>query len=198
MKHKLMQTMKESDDRRKLSYIVQLDDAYWGGKGKGGKRGRGAANKVPFVAAISMNKNYEPIHMRMTVVKGFRKDEIEVWAKKHLEPKTLASSDGLSCFEALPNSNIYHDKIVKDGSDNLEEIQSRYFSWVDTMIGNVKNSLRGTYHAISKKHLPRYLGEFCFRFNHRFKLEGVLNKLLGASMKTPPMPYRLLKLAESL
>ncbi|MFA0349923.1 IS1595 family transposase, partial [Vibrio sp. 10N.222.55.C6] len=35
MKHKLMQAMKESDDKRQLDYIVQLDDAYWGGKTKG-------------------------------------------------------------------------------------------------------------------------------------------------------------------
>ncbi|NMT18599.1 IS1595 family transposase, partial [Vibrio parahaemolyticus] len=42
-----------------------------------------------------------------------------------------------------------------------------------------------------------YLGEFCFRFNYRFRLEEVLDELLSSSVTTPPMPYRLLKLAES-
>lgn len=196
MKHKLMQAMKESDDKRQLDYIVQLDDAYWGGKTKG-KRGRGSVNKVPFIAAVALNEDYNPVYMRMTVVKGFRKDEVEKWAKKHLVPSTLAISDGLSCFEALSNANVHHDRVVKDGAPDLDEIQDKYFHWVDTMIGNIKNSLRGTYHAISKKHLPRYLGEFCFRFNYRFRLEEVLDELLGSSMTTPPMPYRLLKLAES-
>jgi len=27
------------------------------------------------------------------------------------------------------------------------------------MIGNVKNAITGTYHAINPKHLPRYLAE---------------------------------------
>lgn len=197
MKHKLMQAMKESDDKRQLEYIVQLDDAYWGGKGKGGKRGRGSMNKVPFIAAVALNEDHNPVYMRMTVVKGFRKDEVEKWAKKHLAPSTLAISDGLSCFEALSNANIYHDQVVKDGAVNLDEIQDKYFHWVDTMIGNIKNSLRGTYHAISKEHLPRYLAEFCFRFNYRFRLEEVLDELLGTSVVTPPMPYKLLKLPES-
>lgn len=177
MKHKLMQAMKESDDKRQLDYIVQLDDAYWGGKTKG-KRGRGSVNKVPFIAAVALNEDYNPVYMRITVVKGFRKDEVEKWAKKHLVPSTLAISDGLSCFEALPNANVHHDRVVKDGALDLDDIQDKYFHWVDTMIGNIKNSLRGTYHAISKKHLPRYLGEFCFRFNYRFRLEEVLDELL--------------------
>lgn len=55
LKHKLMQAMKENDDKQPLENIVQLDDAYWGGKGKGGKRGRGSKKKTPFVAAIQMD-----------------------------------------------------------------------------------------------------------------------------------------------
>ena len=41
LKHKLMQVMKERDDTRPLGGWVQLDDAYWGGERRGGKRGRG-------------------------------------------------------------------------------------------------------------------------------------------------------------
>lgn len=156
MKHKLMQAMKESDDKR------QLDDAYWGGGKTKGKRGRGSVNKVPFIAAVALNEDYNPVYMRMTVVKGFRKDEVEKWAKKHLVPSTLAISDGLSCFEALSNANVHHDRVVKDGAPDLDEIQDKYFHWVDTMIGNVKNSLRGTYHAISKKHLLDISVSFAF------------------------------------
>jgi len=50
LKHKLMQAMKERDDEVRLSGIIQLDDAYWGGA-RTGKVGRGAAGKRPFVAA---------------------------------------------------------------------------------------------------------------------------------------------------
>ena len=52
LKHKLMQVMKERDESGRLGHIVQVDDAYLGGETRGGKRGRGAQGKTPFVAAV--------------------------------------------------------------------------------------------------------------------------------------------------
>lgn len=72
----------------------------------------------------------------------------------------------------------------------------RTLKWVDTMLGNVKNALHGTYHAIAHKHLPRYLAEFRYRFNRRYDLAAMLKRLAIAASQTPPMPYRLVKLAE--
>ena len=70
------------------------------------------------------------------------------------------------------------------------------FTWVNTMIGNVKKSINRAYHAINHKHLPRYLAEFCYRFNRRFALEDILPRLCYVAARTPPMPMRLLKMAE--
>jgi len=64
------------------------------------------------------------------------------------------------------------------------------------MIGNVRNAIHGTYHAISRKHLPRYLAEFCYRFNHRFQLDAMIERLAYVALRTPPLPQRLLTLAE--
>ena len=44
------------------------------------------------------------------------------------------------------------------------------FRWVNTILGNLKNALRGTYHAIRPKYAQRYLSEFEYRFNRRFDL----------------------------
>ncbi|MGU5615583.1 IS1595 family transposase, partial [Aeromonas caviae] len=51
-------------------------------------------------------------------------------------------------------------------------------------------------HTLGAKHLPRHLAEYCFRFNHRFDLNSMLVELGHAVVASPPMPYRLLKLAE--
>ncbi len=71
------------------------------------------------------------------------------------------------------------------------------FHWVNTLLGNVKSAMQGTYHAIQPKHLPRYLAEFEYRFNRRFKLDTLVARLVHASVQTPTMPGRLLKLAEA-
>jgi transposase-like protein len=76
LKHKLLQAMKERDDSQPLRGYIQLDDAYLGGERHGGKRGRGAPAKTPFVAAVQTNEQGHPIAMRLSKVKGFRKEEI--------------------------------------------------------------------------------------------------------------------------
>ena len=35
---------------------IQMDDAYLGGELSGGKAGRGSENKIPIVAAVSLNE----------------------------------------------------------------------------------------------------------------------------------------------
>jgi hypothetical protein len=49
----------------------------------------------------------------------------------------------------------------------------------------------------SPKQLPRYLAEFCHRHNRRFQLEVLLLRFVYVDVRTPPMPGRLLKLAEA-
>ena len=195
MKQKIMQVMKERDDSKPLSGIIQLDDVYWGGERRGGKRGRGSENKAPFVAAVALNSNGHPLSMSMSVVKGFKSTEIALWAKQHLAPGSLVYSDGLPCFAAVTEAKCAHHAIVTGGGP--QSVTREEFAWVNTMIGNVKRAINGTYHAIDPKHLPRYLAEFCYRFNRRFQLEDMLPRLAYVAVRTPPMPGRLLKLAEA-
>ena len=176
------------------SGIIQLDDVYWGGERRGGKRGRGAAGKTPFVAAVALNKEGHPIKMRMTVVDGFKTKSVADWAKRHIASGSAVISDGLACFKAVKEANCEHLGVVTGG--NLDWLDHPAFNWVNTMIGNVKNSLRGSCHTLGAKHLPRHLAEYCFRFNHRFDLKSMLVELGHAVVASPPMPYRLLKLAE--
>jgi transposase-like protein len=98
IKQKLMQVMKERDDSKPLSGIIQLDDVYWGGEHRGGKRGRGSPNKITFVAAVSVNEKGHPMAMNMNVVNGFRSTEIAKWAQRQLSANSLVVSDGLVCL----------------------------------------------------------------------------------------------------
>ncbi len=61
---------------------------------------------------------------------------------------------------------------------------------------NVKNSITGTYHSIQSEHLPRYLVEYCYRFNRHFALEDMLPRFIYVGLRTPAMPQRLLSMAE--
>ena len=62
--------------------------------------------------------------------------------------------------------------------------------WVNTLLGNVKNALHGTYRALRPKYLQRYLSEFCYRFNRRFEWVALVPRLLHAAAHTPPLPCK--------
>ena len=101
IRHKLMQVMMERDREHPLSGWIELDDAYLGGERSGGKRGRGAPGKTPFVAAVETNEQGHPLRMKLTVVEGFRLTEIAAWAQLHLGKGTRVVSDGLACFHGV-------------------------------------------------------------------------------------------------
>ena len=65
--------MLERDAQKPLSGNVEIDDAYWGGKKKGGKRGRGSENKTPFLAAVEKNADNHPILMACTGLQALRR-----------------------------------------------------------------------------------------------------------------------------
>jgi len=65
-----------------------------------------------------------------------------------------------------------------------------------TSLGNIKAAITGTHRSVSAKHMPRYLAEFEYRFNGRYDLAAMIPRLTWASVQNPPMPCRLLKLAE--
>jgi ribosomal protein L37AE/L43A len=194
IKHKVLQVMKERDDQTPLGGVIEVDDAYWGGERHGAKPGRGSPNKVPFIAALSCNDEGHPIGLRLGKVAGLRKRDVERFAKRHFDPDAIVLSDGLTCFNGIASAGFEHQPVVTGGGYRSMALPD--FQWLNTVLGNVKNSLHGSYHPVTGKHLPRYLAEFCYRFNRRFDLAAMLPRLGRAAMRTPPMPHRLLKMAE--
>jgi transposase-like protein len=187
LKHKLMQAMVEGEHDRLLHGVVQMDDAYWGGERHGGLRGRGSPGKTPFVAAVGCTPQGHPLHVRLDVVDGFRKTILADWARHALAPGCEVVSDGLSCFAAVGAAGCVHTVITTGGGVP----DAPALRWVNTLLGNVKNAMHGTYHAIKGKYLQRYLSEFCYRFNRRFDLAGMIGQMICTATKTPPLPYRL-------
>lgn len=194
MKHKLQQVMLERDAKKRLGGRVEIDDAFLGGASMGGKRGRGAPGKTPFVAAVETTTEGKPVRLKLSRVEGFTKKAIGAFAKRSLDPQCHVVSDGLGCFGAVTEIGCRHQAI--NTGQGKQAAKNPSFRWVNTALGNIKAALTGTYRSTSTKHAPRYLAEFQYRFNRRYDLAAMLPRLCWVGLRTPPMPYRLLKLAE--
>ena len=71
------------------------------------------------------------------------------------------------------------------------------FSAVNIMLGNLKTAITGTYHAFHfGKYAPRYLAEFQFRFNRRYRMRQMLPRILSALIKAGPSSTALLRRPE--
>ena len=65
------------------------------------------------------------------------------------------------------------------------------------MLGNVKTTFNGTFHAQRfDKYADRYLGAFSDRFNRRFDLAAMTERVLHAVCQINARPERLLRRAE--
>ena len=73
------------------------------------------------------------------------------------------------------------------------------FRWINSLLGNLKElaSLSGCYHAFDfRKHAARYLAAFCYRFNRRFDLRTLHQRLLIAAASTTPQPLPSIRVAD--
>jgi hypothetical protein len=194
MQQKLMQTMAERDALYNLDGQVQIDDAYLGGELTGGKAGRGSENKIPFVAAVSLDQAGHPLYIKMAPVPGFTLKAITNWAKSDLSPGCVVISDGLACFAGVIDAGCLHQPIVVGGRKPKDLPE---FSWINTVLGNLKTSFGGAYHAFDfAKYGIRYLAAFVYRFNRRFHLETIPMRLLVAAVAIGPRPATWLRQAE--
>jgi transposase-like protein len=191
MKHKLMRAMAAREAAKpRLEGRVEIDDAYLGGERPGGKRGRGAAGKTPVVVAVETTPERKPRRLRLSVVKGFRKREVERIAKRDLAPGSTVVSDGLSCWPAVEKAGCEH-RPMRTGSGR-QAARWASFRWVNTVLGNIKAALVGTYRHVSPKHAQAYLTSFAYRFNRRHRLDSIVERLAWAAVRTAPQPYRVI------
>lgn len=195
IQHKLMEAMSERETKYTLSGQVQVDDAYLGGELSGGKAGRGSENKIPFVAALSLDDKGHPLRIKLTPVSGFTSKAIANWAKDNLTSDCSVLSDGLACFAAVTEADCQHNAIVTGGRKPKELPE---FLWINTILGNLKASLGGSYHSFDfAKYASRYLAAFAYRFNRRFQLDTLPIRLLVAAVTIGPRSGAWLRSAEA-
>ena len=185
---RINRAMAQQDGTHRLCGAVQLDDAYLGGERAGGKAGRGSENKVPFVAAVSVNGKGHPLYVKLNLVSGFTSKAIGKWAQASLLPGTVVTSDGLGCFAAVADAGCIHlPTVVGD----LKPRDLPAFKWVNTVLGNLKTTLAGAFHALKyRKYADHYLAAFAYRFNRRFDLRGLVAALIVDVVRTNPIRER--------
>jgi hypothetical protein len=68
------------------------------------------------------------------------------------------------------------------------------FKWINTVLGNLKTTLSGAFHALKyRKYGQTYLAAFAYRFNRRFDLRGLLATLIVDVARCKPVPEKVVR-----
>ncbi len=95
----------------------------------------------------------------------------------------------------MQHAQATHERYVTGGG--RQGAQTPQLRWVNTLLGNLKTSMAGTYHSFDHaRYAQRYLAEFCWRFNRRFDMPAMLPRLLKALVTAGPLPLTLLHVSE--
>jgi len=167
---RIRKAMSQITDQRLLTGIVEMDETYVGGKPRKGnnddentpkhKRGRGT-DKIPVVGMVERNG----IVKAHVVKKGsLTKMKLSSLVRRNVDTKnTILMTDEyrgyLGIGKFMEHKTINHQFWYVDGNIHANSIES---FWAILKCGII-----GQYHKVSLEYLPKYIDEFCFRYNNR-------------------------------
>ena len=187
--HKLRRAMIRPD-RDRLHGRVAVDETFVGGSEKGGKRGRGTANKEIVVIALEIHHPKGFGRVRMKRLPDASGASLIPFICENIEFGSEVLTDAWSGYNELATKGYRHIKTnLSDSGDPAHVLMPG----VHRIAALLKRWLLGTHQgAVTGKHLDYYLDEYTFRFNRRTsRSRGLLfYRLIQQAVVTIPVGYR--------
>jgi transposase-like protein len=153
----------------KLTGKVEVDETYVGGKprhgGPSSKRGRGT-RKQPVMAMVQRQGE-----VRTRVIADVTAKTLKAAIVEHVHESARLNTDEFPSYRP----------IGRTWPGGHETVDHRHYEYcrgdahtntAESFFALLKRGIYGTFHAVSKRHLPKYVSEFEFRWNHRKMDDG--------------------------
>jgi transposase-like protein len=165
MLHRIREAMKREPMAGLLSGRVVADETWFGGKPGNrhrGGRGHGQTDKTPIFALVSR----ETGEVRSHVVPNVRGHNLRAVLTEHVDPaETHLHTDSGKQYIGLGAEFASHSTVDHSIGEYVRDDVST--NQAESYFAQLKRSLDGTHHHVSREHLPRYLAEFDFRYSTR-------------------------------
>ena len=166
--HKLRELIADrlADEAPFLDGEVEVDESYFGGARKG-KRGRGAAGKVPVFGLL---KRGGRVHALM--IPDAKSRTLMGIIRQRIRPDSVVYTDSFRSYDVLDVSEFHHHRINHSEKFAAER---NHINGIENFWSQAKRHMR-RYNGIPKDHFHLFLKECEWRFNHR-PASNLLRKL---------------------
>jgi transposase len=150
----------------KLHGHIEADESYFGGV-RQGKRGRGAAGKIPVFGLLKRGGE-----VRVILPECCDGEQLVGAIRANVELDSIVYTDGYKAYNHLSLNGFHHERVnhgetFADGRSHINGIENFW--------GYAKRRLK-VYHGGFKRNFHLFIREMEFRFNHRNE-QNVLNYL---------------------
>jgi len=169
-----IRTAMGTDDGTKLSGTVEADETYVGGKPRyrgphnKHKSGRGT-DKTPVVVVVQRGGA-----ARLRAMQRLTTKNLAQAIEENVDLRSRFMTDDLNAYTTIGRKFAGGHFTTKHSYGRYVDFDdpSIHSNTAESVFSLIKRGVYGTFHSVSKKHLPKYLNEFEFRWATRFQSDG--------------------------
>lgn len=165
MMHKIRYALQNPSFEKKLTGVVEVDETYVGGKSN---RVNARKSKVAVVSLVQRDGAVRSQVMPQVTVKNLKKVILE-----NVHPEAILMTDEYTGYRDMKHA--FDHRSVKHWVKEYARKEKGMTTHTNTAEGYFslfKRGVVGTFHHVSRKHLPLYLAEFDHRYSHRKITDG--------------------------
>ncbi len=165
-----------SDCDDPLTGIVEADETYIGGRARVGDlkkvRGRNTEAKAPVVGAVERNGR-----VTARVIPDASVASIIPFLQSNVATGSILMTDRFKSYYNVSKLGYQHETINHQKNEFARGIV--HTNTIEGFWSQLKRSVNGTYHAVSRKYLQTYLNEFSYRYSLRHSEQPVFSCLVS-------------------
>lgn len=160
-------------DGTPLDGDVEADETFYGGKMRNADRRKTQAAKMARYTPVA-----GVVQRGGRVIASVTKHRVDV--RDHVYSYVLPSANLITddWRPYLPTGEKFASHQTVNHTERIYVSGDVHTQTIEGFWALVKNGIRGTYHAVSRKHLQGYLNEYAWRYNHRDDVEPMFLSLL--------------------
>jgi transposase-like protein/predicted RNA-binding Zn-ribbon protein involved in translation (DUF1610 family) len=150
---------------------VEVDETMIGGKRPGKGKGRHLENKAIVLGMVERGGD-----VVTKIVPDQKSATLVPEIKATVEGGTAVHTDGLHSYKVLKHHGFTHAYVDHNRGEFVRG--DCHTQTIEGFWSQLKRGINGTHIHVSAKHLPKYLGEFEFRWNMRKEPHLMLDRML--------------------